>query len=220
MPYINIHWKGHPQHHLPKIRVASTPSVSVRNRSTAAAQQVAKLPLGPGLEQERKKNRFNFRVRRRRGRSSRTSVVAQAKRRASQRARQNIQVFGWDTPNADLASKATTELYFGSRQSTPRPPRVPPPTGHLQNETESVIPSTDGAGSSLVRQTFKPKKSESRYSLMHVAELPTKPHSRKKFSFESDQLSAGSTRRAGREYAHVGPLDLVSYCNAHVISVH
>jgi hypothetical protein len=208
MPYINLHWKGYP-HNLPKIRAASTPSVSVRNRSNAAAQQVLGIPLGAALEEKRKKQRF-FRVRRRQGRSSRASATAQARRQASQRARQNIQVFGWDTPNAELASKATTEVYFGSRHSTPRPPRVTPlHIEDLQNESESVIPSTDGAASSLVRRTFKPKKPES-YSLMQVTELPTEPQSRKRFSFESDRLSNGSGRRVAGEYSHVGPLDLVS----------
>ncbi|CZR51223.1 uncharacterized protein PAC_01098 [Phialocephala subalpina] len=198
MPYLNIHWKRYPQH-LPKIRVASTPSVSVRNRSTAAARQVTRAPLGRLFEEarERKKQRF-FRVRRRRGRSSRASVV-EAKRRASQRAKQNIQVFGWDSPNAGIASKATTELYFGSRQSTPRPPKRLPPARPLLHEldAESAIPSTDGAGSSIIRQTFKPKNLDSRYSLMNVAEPPSRPQSRKKFSFESDRLVEG-------EYAHIG----------------
>ncbi|KAF8854967.1 hypothetical protein BDZ45DRAFT_24002 [Acephala macrosclerotiorum] len=201
MPYLNLHWKRYP-HHLPKIRVASTPSVTIRNRSTAAARQVTRAPLGRIFEEarERKKQRF-FRVRRRRGRSSRASVV-EARRRASQRAKQNIQVFGWDSPNAGLASRATTELYFESRQSTPRPPKRPPPARPLSHEldADSTIASTDGAGNPIIRQTFKPKKADNRYSLMHVAETPARQQNQKRFSFESDQLVGG-------EYAHVGPLD-------------
>lgn len=217
MPYLNLHWKGYPHRHLPTIRVASTPSVSVRNRSSAAARQVTRAPLGRVFEQERKRQRFNFRIRRRRGRSSRASVTVQARRRASQRARQNIQVFGWDTPNAELASKATTEVYFGSRQSTPGPPRGLQPPGPPQNEfdSESTIPSTDGAASSTARRSVKSKTPPERYSLMQVAESPTRPQRRKKFSFESDQLS-NSSRRQG-EYSHVGPLDPVSKRNTHYI---
>jgi hypothetical protein len=60
MPQFNIHWKGCPHRHLPRIRVASSSYGTVQGRSHAhiAAQDVVKLPLGLALEKSRQQQRI------------------------------------------------------------------------------------------------------------------------------------------------------------------
>jgi hypothetical protein len=209
MPNIKIHWKGRPHHHLPRIRVASTPRNSVRSRSQLAAEQVLRVPLGNSLLQARKKQRFNFRFRRRRGRSSRstgTSAVVRSRRHAIQRARQHIQVFGWAASQAKLANRRT----FETASIRPQSSRSVGTTSGLRNQhpQDSVIPSTDGAASSSVRRVKAYKREpENLYSLMHVAEVPAygKPQNsqnfenRKRSSPNPDLSRIHSVRRPGAE---------------------
>ena len=154
MQNIKIHWKGYPHHRLPRIRVASSPHNSVRTRSQLAAEQVLRTPLGTSIEQERKKHRFNWRLRRRRGRSSRsagTLAVVRSRRHAIHRARQHIQVFGWGASQAELANRGTFETASVTRPQESLELRTR--SGALnQQQPDSVIPSTDGAASSSVRR--------------------------------------------------------------------
>jgi hypothetical protein len=218
MPSFNVHWKGCPHHRLPRIRVASTPRTSIRTRSQIAAEQALRIPLGTALEEARKKQRFNFRFRRRRGRRSRsTSTIVRARKHASQRARQHIQVFGWGTSQAEPASRYTIRSTGSGRP----PNRTRAGTRHspaLENQCpeDSILPSTDGAASSSVRRAKAYKREpEYLYSLMHVAEVPIywksgKIANPKKSSFYSDRLSIHSARKPGAEYAHVGSFETVS----------
>lgn len=175
MPNFNVHWKGCPHHRLPRIRVVSTPRTSIRTRSQIAAEQALRIPLGTALEEARKKQRFDFRFRRRRGRSSRsTSTVVRSRRQASQRARQHIQVFGWGTSQAELASRYTIGS-TGSGRPPNRPRASAKPSAALQSQPpqDSIVPFTDGAASSSLRQVKAYKREpENLYSLMHVAEVP------------------------------------------------
>jgi hypothetical protein len=219
MPNFNIHWKGCPHRRLPRIRVASTPHTSIRTCSQIASKQVLQIPLGGALEQARKKQGFNFRLRRRRGRSSRSTSAVRSRRQAAQRARQHIQVFGWGTSQADLASKPTFETSaldsssirakVGTRSSAVR--RNPRPQS-------SVILSLDGAARSSIRRIRAYKREpENLSSLMHVAEVPlywkTGKAANQKESSNPDRLNIHSARRPGAEYAHVGPLETVSKRN-------
>jgi hypothetical protein len=218
MPNIKIHWKGCPHHRLPRVRVASTPRNSVRIRSQLAAEQVLRVPLGSSLEQARKKQRFNFRLRRRRGRSSRStgrSAVVRSRRHASQRARQHIQVFGWGASQAELASRRT----FETASIRPQSSRSVGTTPGLRNQQpqDSVIPSTDGAGSSSVRQVKAYTRGpENLYSLMHVAEVPVywksrNIESRKRSSLGPDRLSIHSARRPGAEVGEDFPVTMSQF---------
>jgi hypothetical protein len=200
MPNIKIHWKGCPHHRLPRVRVASTPRNSVRIRSQLAAEQVLRVPLGSSLEQARKKQRFNFRLRR---------------RHASQRARQHIQVFGWGASQAELASRRT----FETASIRPQSSRSVGTTPGLRNQQpqDSVIPSTDGAGSSSVRQVKAYTRGpENLYSLMHVAEVPVywksrNIESRKRSSLGPDRLSIHSARRPGAEVGEDFPVTMSQF---------
>jgi hypothetical protein len=208
MPNIKIHWKGCPHHRLPRIRVASTPRNSVRTRSQLAAEQVLRVPLGIPLDQARKKQRFNFRrfPRRRVRRSSRstgTSSVVRTRRRASQRARQHIQAFGWGTSQAELASRKT----FETASVRPQSSRNVVIISELQNQQpqDNAIPSTDGAASSSIRRVKAYSRDpEKVYSLMHVAEVPAYLKTRNtknqgKAYAGTDSSSVHSSRRPGAE---------------------
>jgi len=208
MQNIKIHWKGYPHHRLPRIRVASSPRNSVRTRSQLAAEQVLRAPLGSSIEQERKKHRFNWRLRRRRGRSSRsagTLAVVRSRRHAIQRARQHIQVFGWGASQAELANRGTFETASITKPHAPG--RVGTTSGpqNRHPQPDSVIPSTDGAASSSIRRVKAyTRQPEKLYSLMHVAEVPVywrsrNTENRKRSAPGSGRSSTQTTRRPGAE---------------------
>lgn len=189
MPNFNIHWKGYPHHRLPRIHVVSDRPHPIQNRSISSLGQSTTVRLQTLREKENKKLPFGIQFRRRRVRGSRTSSsIARARKRAALRARQDIQVFGWTTPRAELASRATNERPrsgYLTRTKSGRIVRV-----HL--EEDSVIPSTDGAASSVARGYKAPKKkSERDYSLRHIAKVPvywTVDHAPKQQSVNPDRL--------------------------------
>ena len=170
MPNLNIHWKGYPHHRLPRIRVVSARRNSVQNRSLSTSGQSSRTHLKSKNEKENKKRHFILQFRRQRMRGSRASSVLRARRRASVRARQNIQVFGWDTPGAELASRVTEKT--GSGHWT-KYSRSRSGAALRKGQEDSAVPSTDGAASSVARR-LKPakKKSENAYSLRHIAKVP------------------------------------------------
>jgi hypothetical protein len=209
MPNFNVHWKGCPHRHLPRIRVASISRTSIQSQTVAqvAAEDVVRSPLSTALEQERKKQLFRLR-RRRALRSSRGSSAAlRARNRVSQRARQHIQVFRW---NAGIASTVNSENTGSKPSSTTA--RAGSRSGNTVTGS-TLIDSNDGAVASIIRP-LKNNQPENLYSLMHVAEAPVYWSSNKpanpKTSTTSTSRVTQTSRRIGGEYAHVGPLDPVS----------
>lgn len=210
----NIHWKGHPHRRLPRIRIAPIRGTSVRSSSIPGIVAVDSIqlrrPLGPNLERERKKQRFAFRRRRSR-KSCSSSSALRTRKLASLRARQHIQVFGWDPEAASKVDTLRGSRYPSSTKLRAdfRPPENPQDTA----SGTTIIDSHDGASGSVCRPIFSTKpviQRENLYSLMHVAEVPVywsakKPVNRKKTSIASNR----AIKRSG-ECVHVGPLDLVS----------
>jgi len=193
MPYLNIHWKGYPHHRLPRIKLPSARPPTVRSRSNSQAG--ARSPLGPTLAQ-RKKPRF--RIRRRRALTRSSSAALQTRRRASLRARQNIQVFGWNTDLAGLASSARST-------STIRPTAKPKKFAPTQNITSSTVvefESTDGAASSSISKV-KPQQRENAHFLKPVTEVPVywtksgKPQKQKKPSIVTNRQNTSLARKRG-----------------------
>ena len=219
MHHLNIHWKGRPHHRLPRIRVASVSSHS-RSFVHIAAENALKRPLGSHLQRERRKHIFRF-GRRRRSRSSRSSSSAiQARKRASLRARQYIQAFGWSTPQAELASK-TSKITLARQPPNPAPARAEVnsilKSSPQNTETTTVIDSNDGAASSLIRR-IKAHQPENRYSLMQVAEDPDRWTSDRLLSRKGSSIASNHSRpsrRLGGEYAHVASFRPVSRRSAY-----
>ena len=207
MPAFNIHWKGCPHRHLPHVRTASTPRSSIRGESIArvAAEEVVRSPLSAALEQERKKQLLKLRRRRASRLSRGSSAVLRSRKRASQRAGQHIQVFGWNT---DIASRLNTD--YTASQPTYITARADSRSGDTVTRG-TVIDSNDGAAASNLTKPGKPRP-QSIYSLMHVAEAPVfwnseKSTSRRRASATASPITGASKRVRG--YAHVGSLDSV-----------
>ena len=216
MPF-NIHWKGCP-HHLPRIRTASSRSASIRgwNAAHTAAEDVFRLPISSAFQLLRKKQKAK---RRQLSRSSHSSAAAvRARKRASVRARRDIQVFGWDSPRGALTnSSLRTRSAPSSIKANARAKPQSQPQNFVNGST--VGDSTDGALNSLLGPS-KATKPENQYSLMQFAEVPVywtckEVANKKRTATGKSSLS----RRAGAEYAHVGPLDPVSKRNTDRVSL-
>lgn len=191
---LGIHWKGYPHHRLPRIRVVSTRRNSALSRrlSNPGHSSSTSSTFRLRNEKENKKRSFGIKFRRRRAPVSRAaSSVVRSRRRASARARYNIQVFGWDKSGAEFASKATTEIDFESGYCAPTQRLKPRTTLRSHLREDSGIPSTDGAASSAARPV-KPSKSSDAYSSRQLAKVPgywTADHpSQKKSNFNPDRL--------------------------------
>lgn len=222
---LKIHWKGSPHHHLPRIRFASKSRVSSHNRShaNAAAENVLTRTLSSQLVRERKKARFGV-GKNRSARSSRSScsAVRTKHKRDTRRAREHIQMFGWDMHQAHLASRSSgaSTVTRGRHNVEPPPAKSTAEVPSGQNPEDTVTHSTlttsnDGAVSSCMRKP-KVERPEERYSLMHVTEVPVywssskRAAARKKIAplFNKDYTPM-ATKHAS-EYAHVGSLGTVS----------
>ena len=94
MPQFNIHWKGCPHHHLPRIRVASCPkgNHSPRSLSHLATQDIVRSTFGSHLEKARLEQRTN--TRRERRRICRSSVKSCAGGQGSQKPKQDVRFSG------------------------------------------------------------------------------------------------------------------------------
>ncbi|CAG8950429.1 hypothetical protein HYFRA_00006925, partial [Hymenoscyphus fraxineus] len=149
MPSFNIHWRGCPHRHLPRI-----PSTSIRRASPAsqsvaqtAAEDVMRSPLDPALQQERRKQRSK--VRSRRSRSSRCSATTLSRRRVSHRTSRNTHSFEKQLSRIylnrarthDLSSKASTRGQGKKSQEDV-------PAGS-SNDTVLHVAPNDGARSSV-----------------------------------------------------------------------
>ncbi|KAH7417537.1 hypothetical protein BKA64DRAFT_302755 [Cadophora sp. MPI-SDFR-AT-0126] len=172
MPNFNIHWKGYPHHRLPRIRVVSTRRNLVQSRSFSTPGQASRTQSHLKNVKESKKRPLKIQFRRQRMRGSRaSSSILRARRLASVRARHNIQVFGWDTPGAELASRVTKKTGSGNR--TPNRRSISGANQRPEPKDDSAIPSTDGTASSVARRLSPAKrKSENVYSLRHITKVP------------------------------------------------
>jgi hypothetical protein len=105
MPQFNIHWKGCPHRHLPRIRVASPHYGTVCSRHFAhiAALEAGQLPYSLALQRARVQQRIRIRRGKHRARGSLGGIIAL--RQTSQRAMPNIQTLGLESPQEDIASK-------------------------------------------------------------------------------------------------------------------
>jgi hypothetical protein len=170
MPHLNIHWKGYPHRHLPRIRVSCHSSVRSRSIAQVAAEQALQTTLSEALKKKRKKQRMKPSTRRQRARLSRAlSSDARARRCASLRARHKIQAFGWNSSQAELTSKVTTPNTGSNASSKP----TSKPRTIIRKSRETPIDSPHGAGASALRPVKQQKTHlENVYSLMHVTEVP------------------------------------------------
>jgi hypothetical protein len=213
MNNLGIHWRGYPHRRLPRIRVVSNRRLSAYNPSIAhaAAENASRYRLGSALEQERRKDQkpriHKFGFRRRRNRSSRssrsTAIATRARRRASVRARHNIQIFGWNTPEAEISSRVSTEkANSGHCLSKKRPTSISvTPLREVQTEIIAVD-SKDGASGSIFRKSRS--RPENLYSLIHI---PEDPHPLC-WSKQIPSTESQPPRRA--DYSHIRPLGTVS----------
>ncbi|EKD17241.1 uncharacterized protein L3040_008885 [Drepanopeziza brunnea f. sp. 'multigermtubi'] len=183
--HLDIHWKGYPYHHLPRIRVVSTRPDSIHTRSSTSSEQNSKILRIPN-DKENRNWPFGIQFRRRRAPASRAaSYVVRSQGRASVRARHSIEVFRRAISGAEPASEATTGATFGSgyralaRRTVFRP----------ESPEDSGFHSTDGPASTSARRVRPPKKSEA-YSLRSLSKAPaywTAPYPQK-YSFNPDRL--------------------------------
>ncbi|PBP24572.1 hypothetical protein BUE80_DR004415, partial [Diplocarpon rosae] len=172
MPNFNIHWKGYPHYRLPRIRVVSTRHNSIQSRSLSTSGRSSRTASRAPYREGNSKQPTRIHFQRRRARASRAaSSVARARRRAFVRARHHIQVFGWDTPGAELASRVTNES-TGSRH--PAPYRRSGSRVLLRSlcQEDSGIPSADGAASSAVRKINPSKKKSGAYLPRNPVKVP------------------------------------------------
>jgi hypothetical protein len=217
---LKLHWKSYPHHHLPRFRFASKSRASSHNRShaNAASSNVLKRSLSSKLVQEREKTRFKI-GRRRRTRSF-SSAVRVRYRRDIQRARQYLQIFGWDMQQAHIASQSSgASTIRHDVKPSPAKTKAGPPAGSNPEETipqSTLTTSNDGAAASCVRKS-KGVRPEELYSLMHVTEVPVYWQSSKRSTrsrsaplFKKDHNP--SQKRAG-EFAHAGSLGMTSRQN-------
>jgi hypothetical protein len=158
----NIHWKGCPHRHLPRIRVASSRRASVHSRSIAhvAAEDAFRRPLTSELELERKKQRSAL-LRRRLRRSCSSLAAVRTRKLASLRARQHIHAFGWDT---DIASKANTAKSSSSPSLIKARAGNRPPTLPQECPTSSTLSHCHDGPVGSIRRRSKPVHRVNEYS--------------------------------------------------------
>jgi len=105
MPQFNIHWKGCPHRHLPRIRVASPQYGSGSGCLYAhfAALEASRLPYSLAFQRARLQQRIRTHRRKQRSRGSLGGIIVS--RRTPQREMSDIRLFGLESPQGDLASK-------------------------------------------------------------------------------------------------------------------
>jgi hypothetical protein len=120
MPQFNIHWKGCPHRHLPRIRVASPHYGTTASRHFAriAALEACQLPYSLALQRARLQQRI--RIRRRKQRSWESLKGITTPRRMSQRAMSNIWLSGRKSPRLDLLSNGEGNGELGATMFTNR----------------------------------------------------------------------------------------------------
>lgn len=153
MPHFNIHWKGCPHRHLPRIRVASPHYGTTASRRFAhiAALEVCQLPYSLAFQRARLQQRIRVRRRKQISRASLESITTP--RRISQRARSNIWLSGLKSPRFDLLSNGEESGELGAPMFTNRlstsPLRL---SGNLVNSVDSSSKTslvTDGRDDSI-----------------------------------------------------------------------
>ncbi|KAM3074421.1 hypothetical protein ACMFMG_002775 [Clarireedia jacksonii] len=207
MVNLNINWKGYPHRNFPRIHITSSRPTSVSPASRRGFHNSGKycgISNCRALEQARRKQKLDNRKSRK---SCTSSSLARSRRRATQRAREDIQVFGWKSPRTDIIDVDNQPLFVNGRML--------PST---ESSLRPVIDSVDGAAHSAVKRA-RPCKGKELYSLMQVADVPickpTRVNQRSPMN-RGTPPSSGLSKQVGREYAHVGPINQVSNKNAPV----
>lgn len=105
MPQFNIHWKGYPHRHLPRIRVTSPHYGTVRPPRYAhfAALNACQLPYSLDLQRVRQQQEVRIRRKKQNIRESLRRIMTSS--RSSQQIMSDIQLSGLESPREDLASK-------------------------------------------------------------------------------------------------------------------
>jgi hypothetical protein len=105
MPQFNIHWKGYPHRHLPRIRVTSPHYGTVRGPRYAhfAALNACQLPYSLDLQRARQQQDIRIRRKKQNIRGSLRRIMASS--RSSQQIMSDIRLSGLESPREDLASK-------------------------------------------------------------------------------------------------------------------
>ncbi|KAL3417839.1 hypothetical protein PVAG01_10849 [Phlyctema vagabunda] len=188
---MSIRWKGYP-HRFPRIRLASPPQASFHATAPhIAAQTVFNSPLSPILEEARE----NQRVQSRRIKRHSTASLKRARKRASKKTRQDIQVFGWDSPRAmdtsteSVGSETSGTVINWSHDGDPAPskPAIPKAKNHDRDNIYSSTQVTERRVQ--ISKAGKVKIDTSRES---AHKRPIEPGSGK----EPDILSTMDRRRA------------------------
>lgn len=167
---------GYPHHRLPQIYFTSNSLISAHNSSLSqeSAKKNVRRRFSFILIQERFKRRLK--IRRRRLRKSRSSSsAAMAQKRDTVRAQQHIEVFGWDTPQAEVATRPSrATLVLQNLNSPSAGAKVGPPSDASPENTvtrSTITDSHDGAGASVARKT-KITGQEKLHHLKHAVEDP------------------------------------------------
>jgi hypothetical protein len=198
MQQLNIHWKGYPHHHLPRIRVASSHQSSAHDhfRSQPASGNAIRLPFSLEPEKCREKQRATVRPQKRSSRHS--SGDATIQRRASRSVEQGVDTFQWNTPHT-----VPIEGHEG---------------GDEYLSPANINRSSHGSGcfTNVILSTVVPPKEicgeENCYSRTHTTRAPVY-QSNQKSAFPratpNESRRSPLLRRTGVEYAHAGPADCV-----------
>jgi hypothetical protein len=194
MQQLNIHWKGYPHRHLPRIRVASPHQSGAHShfRSQPASRDAVRLPFSLELEKCREQQRPGVRPRKR---SSRRSSTIQ--RRATQNTEWDVSAFRWNTPR--------TVLVEGYEEDD----GYPSPVNRNSQSSRGLGYFTD----ILLSTVSLPKENcgeENRYSLTHTTRTPVYQSNQKSASpgaTPNESRQSSLLRRTGREYARTGPAD-------------
>lgn len=205
MPYPNVHWKGRPHRHLPRIRVASFPSAVTPNcyYSNTAAQNVAQNPLGTALEIARQQERIKARARR--GANRRSSADNVVRRRVTQKAKRSP-LYSSRSLSSRVASSSTNsaKIYLGSAlsmttltmsQSSDRTvrsmvPNAAPKNSNGREEGNLQVNAVEGRSR---RVTYEPPP---RRRTTYDPRLPVKKASRRTRSTSSRHVPSVRARRA------------------------
>jgi len=105
MPQFNIHWKGYPHRHLPRIRVTSPHYGTVRGPHYAhfAALNACQLPYSLDLQRARQQQDIRIRRKKQNIRGSLRRIMASS--RLSRQIMSDIRLSGLESPREGLASK-------------------------------------------------------------------------------------------------------------------
>ncbi|PQE28247.1 hypothetical protein CJF32_00010657 [Rutstroemia sp. NJR-2017a WRK4] len=224
MVNLNINWKGYPHRNFPRIHITASRPTTVSSSRRCGSHNSGKycgVSNCRALEQARRKQKLHIRKSRRFHASS-SLVVSRG--RVTRRAKEDIEVFGWESSRAEVIDRENRALFTNGcvSPSTKAPLRSGALHPNDLHPRELIIDSVDGAAYSTMKRA-RPPKGKELYSLMHVADVPIwKPRGfhQKSLANRGVPLSSGPLRQVGREYAHVGSINQVSNQNAQAKGFH